>query len=168
MIAPSLARIRNSLGFVALVIVPILAASFWGQWQAIQKLPSYYDDGVALEKVFRTSPTPVLIEFYTDACSSCQRLTPLLHTTVADRLGGKVRLVMIDAANPKEAPVVSLFGVRQVPELFLFDGKRMKKQHVPLDAVTDGVGLVNALHQGLDQLRLKAAKKAAFIGAPAI
>ena len=72
-----------------------------------------YGDAIA-------SPTPTLIEFYADWCTTCQAMAP----TIADlhqQYGHSVSFVMLDIDDPQWAAQVSDYGASGVPQFTLLD-----------------------------------------------
>jgi thioredoxin 1 len=139
---------RSSL-LIIMIMAAVLTAGFYQQWQAIQRLPSRYDSGLTLDKAFKASPVPLLVEFYSDACATCQRITPTVHHT-ADQLKGQVQLVMVDVTNPDNQMYAQLFGVSTIPRLFVFNPKKMKKHAVPESVLGNDVQLKQAVSQFLN------------------
>jgi thioredoxin 1 len=67
------------------------------------------------------SKQPVLVDFYTDGCSPCRMMSPVLEEMESEA-GGQFKLVKIDAAA--EPQLASSYGVRAVPAFYVFaDGK---------------------------------------------
>lgn len=60
-----------------------------------------------------------LVEFYTDRCSHCQQLLPVL-TEIANEKTEGLRIYKFDAGNEPE--FASRFRIRTVPNLILFQG----------------------------------------------
>jgi thiol-disulfide isomerase/thioredoxin len=129
---------------VLVVLAGVLGLGFYQQWQAIGRLPSRYDTGLTLDKAFKQSPTPLLVEFYSDSCGTCQRVTPIIHET-ANQFKGKLTLVMVDTNNPDNATFAQLFGVKTIPRVFVFDPRKMKKHTVPDQSLASTGDLKKAL-----------------------
>lgn len=67
------------------------------------------------------SPTPTLIEFYADWCTTCQGMS----STMADlhkQYGNSINFVMLDIDDPQWAAQVSDYGASGVPQFTLLDG----------------------------------------------
>jgi thiol-disulfide isomerase/thioredoxin len=118
------------LGCLLLVIIPAFAS----RYLSLKQLPSAYDPGISVETAFKTSKVPLLIEFYSDACTTCRKVTPVLHRVV-DTVKGQVTLVMVDVTNPENQSVAQLFGVRSIPDVYVFDFKKMKKHPLDIQAL---------------------------------
>lgn len=72
-----------------------------------------YGDAIA-------SPTPTLIEFYADWCTTCQGMS----TTMADlhqQYGNSINFVMLDIDDPQWAGQVTEYGASGVPQFTLLD-----------------------------------------------
>ncbi|MEM9266494.1 MAG: thioredoxin domain-containing protein [Cyanobacteria bacterium P01_F01_bin.13] len=67
-----------------------------------------------------SSPTPTLIEFYADWCTTCQGMSSTmvdLHQQYSDR----INFVMLDIDDPQWAAQVSKYGASGVPQFTLLD-----------------------------------------------
>lgn len=63
------------------------------------------------------SAEPVLVDFFTEACSPCRRLAPVLEE-VAQHQAGRWKIVKVDAGlNPELA---ARFRINSVPTLLAF------------------------------------------------
>ena len=74
-----------------------------------------YDDAIA-------APTPTLIEFYADWCTTCQGMS----STMADlhqQYGNSINFVMLDIDDPQWAPQVANYGASGVPQFTLLDAR---------------------------------------------
>lgn len=121
---------KKSLILVALVVGMVFVSSFATQMVMTRNLPSSFDTGLTIDEAFRTAETPLLIEFYTDACSTCRRLTPPLHHIVKTEYADKLTVVMLDLTDPANQQIAQLFGVKELPGLYVFDSRKMKKQQI--------------------------------------
>lgn len=85
--------------------------------------PVHLDDADALE-AFVASNDPALVEFYTEGCSLCAAMEPVLGN-VARACGVAIGLV-----NPRDdPPLVEAYEVRSVPTLVLFrDGEPVARR----------------------------------------
>lgn len=115
------------------VVALVFGVSFATQWSLSGKLPSAYDLGIALEDAIKTSDKPLLIEFYSDTCATCQAVTPIVHRTVEQHFKDDVTVVMVDTEDPKAAQTVELFGVTAIPTLFVLDARTVKKTAIPFE-----------------------------------
>jgi thiol-disulfide isomerase/thioredoxin len=120
---------RQALGFVGAVMAVTGVAGFSQQWQAYSQLPSFYDAGLTVEKAFKTAKTPLVIEFYSDACGTCKQVTPMVHK-VATRLRDRATWVMVDVTQPDNQMTAQLFGVTTIPRVFVFHPRQMKKHAI--------------------------------------
>jgi thioredoxin-like negative regulator of GroEL len=125
---------KQSLLLILALVAITAIISFSGNLMALKALPSSYDAGLTLDVAFKDKTTPVLVEFYTDSCRSCQILTPMLHGVMQnDGFKKHLRWVMVNAEDANNAPFVNLFGVDSVPTVVVFDFSRMKKHPIPLE-----------------------------------
>lgn len=77
------------------------------------------------EKVLDSS-LPVLIDFYSDSCVPCKRMTPVIGD-IEDDNEGKLSVYKVNINF--DAEVAGEYGVQSVPTLVLFkDGKELARQ----------------------------------------
>lgn len=77
------------------------------------------------EKVLDSS-LPVLIDFYSDSCVPCKRMTPVIGD-IEDDNEGKLSVYKVNINF--DAEVAEEYGVQSVPTLVLFkDGKELARQ----------------------------------------
>ncbi|MDH4379978.1 MAG: thioredoxin domain-containing protein [Vampirovibrionales bacterium] len=124
----------SALSMSLMVIALVFGVSFATQWTLSGKLPSAYDPGVSLEEAVKTSDKPLLIEFYSDTCATCQAVTPIVHRTIEQHFKNAVTVVMVDTEDPKAAQTVEMFGVTAIPALFVLDARTVKKTALPFDS----------------------------------
>jgi len=93
------------------------------------------------EKILR-SDIPVLVEFRTGSCSSCEEIEPELERIARD-FDGRIRIAQVDIET---APGLGLaFSVRYVPTLGLFQDGRLTGYQV-------GVPSTDALEAALKRV----------------
>ena len=63
------------------------------------------------------SKQPVLVDFYTDTCSPCRMMSPLLQELETEA-GGQFKVFKVDAAA--EVELAATYGVRAVPAFYAF------------------------------------------------
>lgn len=143
----------KSIWVVLVILASVVLSGFTVNWISLSQLPSSYDKGLSIQTAFKQAKTPLLIEFYSDTCSTCQRLTPLMHQIYQERYPKALTWVMIDMEQADNAPVAQLFGVNELPAVFLFDPRRMKKQKVHLGEYVSPQSLTQAIANGVSQLR---------------
>ena len=81
----------------------------------------------SFEKKILKSAIPVLVEFRTSSCESCQEIEPILERLAGD-LRGKVRIAQVDVeADPQ---LGMAFAIRYVPTLGLFQDGRLTGMQV--------------------------------------
>jgi thioredoxin 1 len=66
-----------------------------------------------------TSTVPVLVDFYTEQCSPCRLMSPILEDIEQEK-AGKLKVVKIDAAA--DGPFTASFRISSVPTFLLFRG----------------------------------------------
>ena len=76
-------------------------------------------DSTEFEVEVLSSAPPVLVDFYTDQCSPCRVLSPLIEE-IENEHGGSLKVVKIDAAAEPE--FTASFRITAVPTLLLFRG----------------------------------------------
>ena len=112
---------KKSLLMVALVMTVVFASAFTSQMIQTRGLPSSYDPGLSIDDAFKTSKVPVFIEFYTDTCSTCRKVSPWVHELVKEKYKDQLTLVMVDVEYPENQQVAQLFGVEELPAMYVFD-----------------------------------------------
>jgi thiol:disulfide interchange protein len=142
---------KRAFGLMAGILAVVLALGFSVQWQGLQQLPSRFDTGMSLDKAFKQSPTPLLVEFYSDTCRTCQQVTPGIHQLVTEQFKGKLTMVMVDTNNPDNQMFAQLFGVSTLPAVYTFNPKKMKKHVVPLTLLNKPAELATFLNTILVQ-----------------
>jgi thioredoxin 2 len=86
--------------------------------------PVHADDAT-LERWVRSSPVPVLVDFYADWCGPCRSLAPILDA-VARRHAGRAIVVKVDTERHQEH--ARRLGVSGIPAVFLFAGGQVVEQ----------------------------------------
>jgi thiol-disulfide isomerase/thioredoxin len=140
---------KRSFLLVSLVFLLVFASAFASQMWSTRDLPSAYDNGLTIEKAFKTSKVPLLIEFYSDDCGTCKRLTPVIHTLEEGPYKGKLTLVMLDVNEPGNQDIARLFGVDSLPGLYVFDHLHMKKHAIKAEDFATQAGLQRAIDSAL-------------------
>ncbi len=80
------------------------------------------------------SELPVLVDFWSEQCTPCKHLLPVLDQ-VGEETTGRAKVVKMDAfANMRLA---SSFGVRSVPNLLFFKNGEVKDQFVGANITKD-------------------------------
>jgi len=70
-----------------------------------------------LETLLRTSPVPVLVDFYADWCGPCRTLAPVLEQ-LGRELAGRLTVVKVD--TDRDGLLASRLGVQSIPAVHLF------------------------------------------------
>lgn len=140
------------LSIVALVFTSAFASQLW----ITRELPSAFDPGLSIEKAFKSSKVPLLVEFYSDSCGTCKKLTPIIHELKDGPYKERLTLVMLDVEEPANADIAKLFGVDALPGVFVFDHHHMKKYPIqPENFVSKGT-----LQQAIDAALAQTMKQA--------
>ncbi|MDX2085246.1 MAG: thioredoxin family protein [Candidatus Melainabacteria bacterium] len=141
---------KKSALFLLISLSLVVLATYATNVSAARQLPSFYDSGVSIESAFQKADKPVLVEFYTDACSTCRQVTPVVHRLMtSDRFANRLTWVMVNLEDEANQPIAQLFGVRQIPDLYVFDVGRMKKHHIDIETIRRESDLVTAFDTAL-------------------
>jgi thioredoxin 1 len=143
---------RKSLFFVLSTLLLVMAATFSANWMEARSLPSAYDPGISLAQAFQQADKPLLVEFYADTCGTCRRMAPVMHEAMAG-LKERFTLVMVNVEDTQNAAYTEIFQVDELPAVFVFDPRRMKKETVEI-ARADSAG-------SLERVILDAAERVA-------
>jgi len=151
-------RIQNFKPAVLSIIVGTLVV--WGgaciqTWvqasrlggEGLVRLPSSYDAGKPLMQVAEeANGKPLLVEFYTDRCVRCNKIVPLVHSFAKTRIANDcVSLALVNAETAENKLFTDLFAVKEVPALFIFNPKKMKKTVVTLPDASKPIPTEQAL-----------------------
>lgn len=120
---------RKSFLMVVAILALVFTSAFTSQWFLTPDVPSAYDPGLSIEEAFKTSKTPLLVEFYSDKCGACRKVAPIVHD-IHHGLKDRLTLVMINVTDPANNGVAQLFGVDALPGVYVFDFKHMKKNQI--------------------------------------
>jgi len=125
--AAALKRRRVSVGLA--VGSPLLASAlFFAQRSNLLRV----DPVALLKRMEAQSPTlpaaladgrPTVVEFYAPWCESCKEAAPYMYK-LEKRYGERLNFVVLDGAEPRNAELVSKFGVDGIPHLALITGTR--------------------------------------------
>jgi thioredoxin 1 len=74
-------------------------------------------NGELFEEAVLKEAQPVLVDFYSDSCVPCKRMSPLL-AELEEEYAGKVKVVKVN--TPFERPLAEQYEVQSVPTLILF------------------------------------------------
>lgn len=125
--AAALKRRRVSVGLA--IGSPLLASAlFFAQRSNLLRV----DPVALLKRMEGQSPTlpaaladgrPTVVEFYAPWCESCKEAAPYMYK-LEKRYGERLNFVVLDGAEPRNAELVSKFGVDAIPHLALITGTR--------------------------------------------
>lgn len=142
---------KRSLLLVSAIIALVFTSAFASQLWITKDLPSSYDTGLTIEKAFKTSKEPLLIEFYSDSCGACRRVAPVVHQLSETRYKNRLTTVMMDVDDPDTRSIAELFGVNTLPALYIFDHHHMKKHAIPIESFVS----TELLTKTIDELLLR-------------
>lgn len=142
----------KSLLLIMLTVGLVFLISYSIKRDALDALPSSYDSGLnladAVEAAQQASHSmPLLIEFYSDTCAKCRVMTPVLHRVHGQRFATHMPLVMVNTDDEPNRLFINLFDVDEIPALFLFEPKRMKRHRIELQSIDSTPALCNAIAQ---------------------
>jgi thioredoxin 1 len=143
---------QRSVLLVSAILVVVFASAFTSQWMSSASIPSSYDTGIRLDEAFQTTKTPILVEFYSDACGTCQQVAPMVDS-LKPEFKDKLKVVMVNTDNNENATFMQLFKVDTLPALFVFDPKKMKKQPISPEHFATEKTLQVGIHKALDALK---------------
>lgn len=151
---------KRSFLLVVIIVLMVFASAFASQMWMTKDLPSAYDPGLSIDTAFKTSKAPLLIEFYSDSCGTCKRLTPVIHELEDGPYKNRLTLVMLDVSEPSNQGIAQLFGVDALPGVYVFDHHHMKKHQIKPEAFVSKQSLQQALDEALVQTQQHALKNA--------
>lgn len=91
------------------------------------------------EATVLSSSLPVLVDFTAAWCGPCRVIEPILET-IAERHGGRVRVVRVDA--DASASIAARYGVRALPTVISFNGGKEHKRHMGATSMAKLLGLL--------------------------
>ena len=147
---------RKSIGLVVTVLTVVIAVTFVAERIAAKSLPSAYDPGVSIQTAFQTTDRPLLIEFYSDQCESCRAVTPILHEVYQAHFKSKLRWIMLNVEEPEVFQVSRIFGLTQIPAVYLFDPQHMKKATISFQDLMSAERLQQAIADAMTEIAVKA------------
>ncbi len=79
------------------------------------------ESAAQLEALIKTSPVPVLVDFYADWCGPCRRLSPEL-SALADLWKENARIVKVNVDRHRD--IAGTFQVKGIPDIRILSGGR--------------------------------------------
>ena len=100
--------------------------------------PSHIDMNAKFGAIIDSS-TPVLVDFFATWCGPCQTLAPILKD-LSSEMGDHLRIIKIDV--DKNPQIASIYQVRSVPTLLLFQAGELKWRGAGLLTVKELKGII--------------------------
>lgn len=72
-----------------------------------------------LDKIVKSSPVPVLVDFYSDTCPPCRQLSPVL-SQLGQKYAGQILVLKVDTSRHQRT--AARLGVSAIPAVFLYEG----------------------------------------------
>lgn len=154
---------KRSFFLVLIIVTLVFTSAFASQLWITRNLPSSYDPGLEIGKAFKSSKVPLLVEFYSDSCGTCRKLTPVIHELESGPYKNRLTLVMLDVTEPANEDIAKLFGVDSLPGVFVFDPRHMKKYAIKPESFVSR----QSLELALDNALAKTARPLAGMNLPA-
>jgi thiol-disulfide isomerase/thioredoxin len=155
---------RTSFFIVILSILVVgvlsMGSRFVGAIPGMSVLPSSYDPKIGVAEAARMSDKPLLIEFYTDTCQTCQVITPWVHK-LSKKYRDDMTFIMVNADDPLQRDVVTIFAIEYVPAIFVFDFNKMTKAQIDPDSYRNEHTLDQAIGNALQTVESKPARNPA-------
>ena len=79
----------------------------------------------AFDKIIAKTTLPCLVDFYSDSCPPCRRLSPTIHA-LAEKYEGRAVICKINTASAQELSAV--YQIQSIPAVLFFkDGNEVKR-----------------------------------------
>jgi thioredoxin len=79
------------------------------------------------DETIKSSPLPVLVDFWAPWCPPCKALTPTLEE-VSKELSGKVTIVKVNTDGDGNDALAARFGIRSIPMMLIFKNGQLVDQ----------------------------------------
>jgi thioredoxin 2 len=96
-------------------------------------------DAAGFASAVRSSPVPVLVDFWAPWCGPCRAAAPMLDALAKSRAG---KLLVLKVNTDEQPEVASRFGIRGIPTFVLFaNGQEVGRQSgiVPTHQIDDWI-----------------------------
>jgi len=145
---------KKSLFLAVSILLLVFGSALAGQLWVSNSLPSRFDTGVGIGQAMKTSKVPLLVEFYSDTCGACQRVSPWIHDLSETEFKNRLTPVMLNVDDPEIMSIAKLFGVNSLPAVYVFDThhQRMKKYPITPEQMVSESELQKSLETVVQQL----------------
>jgi thioredoxin len=79
------------------------------------------------DETIKSSPVPVLVDFWAAWCPPCRALTPTLEE-ISTELNGKLKIMKVDTEGEGNDALAARFGIRSIPMMLVFKNGELVDQ----------------------------------------